>query len=88
MNLLLTKYYIRVSVTNEPGVLAKISTILGNLNISIASVIQKDGINSTEIAELIITTYESSEEALQKALTEIENLPVVETINTILRIEE
>ena len=85
---LITKYYIRISVTNEPGVLAKISTILGELNISIASVIQKDGTQSTEVAELIITTYRSSEEDLQNALKQIKMLPVVKTINTILRIED
>jgi len=85
---LITKYYIRISVTNEPGVLAKISTILGELNISIASVIQKDGTQSTEVAELIITTYRSSEEDLQNALKQIKMLPVVRTINTILRIED
>ena len=85
---LITKYYIRISVTNEPGVLAKISTILGELNISIASVIQKDGTQSTEVAELIITTYRSSEEDLQNALNQIKMLPVVKTINTILRIED
>jgi len=85
---LITKYYIRISVTNEPGVLAKISTILGELNISIASVIQKDGTQSTEVAELIITTYRASEEDLQNALKQIKMLPVVRTINTILRIED
>ena len=88
MNSLVTKYYIRISVDNEAGVLARISTILGKLNISIASVIQKDGVNSDETAELIITTYESSEEALQTALSEITVLPVVKKINTILRIED
>ncbi len=88
INALVTKYYIRISVNNEPGVLAKISTILGELNISIASVIQKDGTQSTEVAELIITTYESSEEDLQQALKQIALLSVVQTINTIIRIED
>ncbi len=88
INALVTKYYIRISVNNEPGVLAKISTILGELNISIASVIQKDGTQSAEVAELIITTYESSEEDLQQALKQIALLSVVQTINTIIRIED
>ena len=88
INALVTKYYIRISVNNEPGVLAKISTILGELNISIASVIQKDVTQSTEVAELIITTYESSEEDLQQALKQIALLSVVQTINTIIRIED
>ena len=50
--------------------------------------IQKDGTQSTEVAELIITTYRSSEEDLQNALKQIKMLPVVRTINTILRIED
>ena len=50
--------------------------------------IQKDGTQSTEVAELIITTYESSEEDLQQALKQIALLSVVQTINTIIRIED
>ena len=82
------RHILTILVDNEPGVLAKISTILGELNISIASVIQKDGTQSTEVAELIITTYESSEEDLQQALKQIALLSVVQTINTIIRIED
>ena len=78
----------RLSVTNESGVLAQISTIFGNLGISIASMIQKDNVASNNIAELIITTYESTESSIQEALIAIKDLTVVIKIHTVLRIED
>lgn len=88
INDLVKKFYIRLSVTNESGVLAQISTIFGNLGISIASMIQKDDVASNNIAELIITTYESTESSIQEALIAIKDLTVVIKIHTVLRIED
>jgi homoserine dehydrogenase len=85
---LITRYYIRVTVSDSAGVLAKMATVLGNLNISIASVMQQEADASDQTAELVITTHPSREKDIQQALKELENLDVVREIGNILRVEE
>ena len=58
--------------------LAQMSSILGNLRISIASVIQKEADPSEGTAELVITTHPSLERDVQQALHELEKLEVGE----------
>ncbi len=82
-----TRYYLRFSVVDKPGVLAKISGILGNYEISIASVIQhKAGENGS--VPLVIMTHLAEEGNLQKALAEIKRLDVIKDDTKLLRVEE
>jgi homoserine dehydrogenase len=85
---LVTRYYIRTTVSDRPGVLAQMATILGNLQISIASVIQKEADPRAQTAELVITTHPSREEDMQQALKELEELEVVREVGNFLRVEE
>ena len=85
---LTTRYYIRATVLDSAGVLAQMSSILGNLRISIASVIQKEADPSEGTAELVITTHPSLERDVQQALHELEKLEVVREIGNLLRMEE
>ena len=85
---LVTRYYIRTTVSDRPGVLAQMATILGNLHISIASVIQKEADPRALTAELVITTHPSREKDVQQALKELEKLEVVREIGNLLRVEE
>jgi homoserine dehydrogenase len=85
---LVTRYYIRTTVSDRPGVLAQMATILGDLQISIASVIQKEADPSAQTAELVITTHPSREKDMQQALKELEELEVVREIGNFLRVEE
>ena len=82
-----TRYYMRMSVADQPGVLAKISKILGDHDISISSVIQKETDASTRVAEIVIMTHPSEEQAVQKALKEAEQLGVVKEISNFVRVE-
>ncbi len=68
------EYYLRFTVLDKPGVLAKISKILGEHTISIASVIQQ---GSGKTVPLVMITHETSEGNLLKALPKIERLDVV-----------
>ena len=52
-------YYLRLTCADQAGVLAQIAQILGNGNISIATVIQKDTDPCSGTAQLVITTYPS-----------------------------
>ena len=85
---LVTRYYIRTTVSDRSGVLAQMATILGNLQISIASVIQKEADPRAQTAELVITTHPSREKDIQQALKELEELEVVREIGNVLRVEE
>jgi len=82
-----TRYYLRFSVIDKPGVLAKISGILGNYEISIASVIQHKAKENGNVP-LVMMTHLAEEGNLQKALTEIKRLDVIKDHTKFLRVEE
>jgi homoserine dehydrogenase len=87
MSELRTRYYMRMMVTDSPGVLARIADVLGVHKISIASVIQKEADPKAQTAEIVIMTHEAEEAAVQSALGEVERLPVVVEIGNFLRVE-
>jgi len=80
------RYYFRFNVFDRPGILSKISGILGNHNISIASVIQKEVEEKNEYVPLIMLTHRALEKNVRKAFREIVNLKEVKGKNTILRV--
>ncbi|MBM4446951.1 MAG: homoserine dehydrogenase [Chloroflexi bacterium] len=82
-----TRYYMRMSVADQAGVLAQISKILGDHAISISSVIQKETDPSTKIAEIVIMTHPAREQAVQQALKETERLAIVKEISNFVRVE-
>jgi len=82
-----TRYYLRLTVADRPGVLAQISRIFGDGGISLASVLQKDSDPAEKTAELVITTHQAREASVQKALVKVAGLEVVPRINNLLRIE-
>jgi homoserine dehydrogenase len=85
---LTTRYYIRLTAKDRPGVLAQIAACLGEAKISIATVIQKESDPDSQTAELVIMTHEAQEAAMQGALRDVEALGVVQEIGTFLRVEE
>jgi homoserine dehydrogenase len=87
MDRIKTRYYMRMSVNDQPGVLAQISKILGDNAISIASVIQKETDASIKVAEIVIMTHPADEQAFQNALKETERLGVVKQISNFVRVE-
>ncbi|MCC7365482.1 MAG: homoserine dehydrogenase [Dehalococcoidia bacterium] len=82
-----SRYYLRVNVPDQPGVLAQIAQTLGNHNVSIAAVNQKEADADERTAELVITTHRAREVAMRAALDEIRALPVVVQVASFLRIE-
>ncbi len=79
-------YYFRFSALDKPGVLSKISGILGNYDISIASVIQK-GRRIGEAVPLVVLTHAAKEKDVRQALKEIDQVPVVMDKTTFIRVE-
>jgi len=83
-----TRYYFRLDVADRPGVLAQISTVLGDNSISISSVIQKERNRAARSAEVVIMTHPANEKAVQKAISGMKPLPVVNEVSSFIRVEE
>jgi homoserine dehydrogenase len=82
-----TKYYFRFSAVDRPGVLSKISGILGENNISIATVIQKTRKEDSAVP-VVMTTYKAKEKNVRKALKKIDKLKIVQDKTIVVRIED
>jgi homoserine dehydrogenase len=65
-----SSFYIRLWAEDKPGVLAKIAGILGNKNISIASVLQKN-VESSQTVPVFLTTHQAKENDMREACKEI-----------------
>lgn len=80
------EYYVRFEVRDQPGVVADIARILGNENVSIASMIQRGRAQGGTVP-LIMTFHKSKESAVTAALAEIERLDCVLDKPCMIRIE-
>ena len=81
-----TCYYLRVMARDRPGVLSKITGILGDNDISIASMLQKGRGGSAAVA-VVMMTHEARERDMRRALTAIDTLADVASATTMLRVE-
>ncbi|RMG74035.1 MAG: homoserine dehydrogenase [Nitrospirae bacterium] len=79
-------YYFRCTALDRPGVLSKISGILGEHQISIASVIQK-GRKVGEAVPLVLLTHTARERDVQEAIERIDRLDVVSGKTVVIRVE-
>ena len=84
---LLSRYYLRFHVVDRPGVLSKISFVLGEYRISISDVIQKER-RDGRIVPLILLTHPTPEQSIQDAVKKIDRLAVTQGKAQVLRIEE
>lgn len=78
-------YYIRLQVTDQPGVLGKISTAFGRNNVSLESVVQRG--RGGKSVPLIFITHEAEWDRLDAALNEIKKLSTVEEVASILMVQ-
>ena len=86
MDEIVSRYYLRLSIMDRPGVLAKISAILGAAKIGISSVIQPEG-HEGESVPLILMIHDAPNAAMRKALAKIARLPVVKNKPVMIRVE-
>jgi homoserine dehydrogenase len=83
------RFYLRLTVDEQPGVLGQIAGVLGKHQVSIASVIQHEpGEPEAEIAgvPLVIMTHTAREGAAQAAIEEIDGLPCVSPPSVRMRV--
>ncbi len=91
MRLLQTRYFLRLLTLDRPGVMAAITTVLGDRGISLASVVQKESVvlgDDVPGAEIVLTTHVASEQAVQDALATLRDMPVIKTVGSLLRVHE
>jgi len=81
-----TRFYIRFSAIDKPGVLARISGILGKHKISIASVTQKEK-RASRVVPIVMMTHEANEYDMAKALKEIDALSAIRKKSVRVRVE-
>jgi homoserine dehydrogenase len=83
-----TSYYLRLQVMDKPGVLAEITRILADNNISINAMIQKEAGSDADKVSIIMLTHLTVERNINAAIARIESLPVVTNKVIRIRIEE
>ena len=78
-----SSWFIRLSVADEPGVLASIAGTFSENNVSIESVIQE---GRGEQAELVLVTHEAPEKDMQNSINQITSLDSVTSVTSTLRV--
>jgi len=81
-----SRYYIRITAVDKPGVLAKIAGVLAKYGISIASVTQKERLKSS-IVPVVMITHQAKEKDLRLALKMIDKLRDIKEKSVAIRIE-
>ena len=83
-----SRYYLRLQVKDCPGVIAQITQILADHNISISSLIQHETRKDKDVVSLVILTHPAREKEVRAALSEIAVLSVNSSPVKLLRIED
>ena len=78
-----SSWFIRLSVKDEPGVLAAIASLFGENSVSIESVIQE---GRGDNAELVLVTHEAAEDNLTSSIDSIANLESVSSVTSTIRV--
>ncbi|MBS5936732.1 homoserine dehydrogenase [Clostridium sartagoforme] len=84
-----SKYYMRLTVADRPGVLGEISSVVGENNVSLRSVIQKglDVENENKVT-IVLVTHMTKEGNIKSAIEELYKLDAVYKINNFIRMED
>jgi len=81
-------YYLRLRAMDKPGVLAEVTKILGDRNISIDAMMQKEPADNETEADIVILTHITIEKNVDQAIAAIEALPAIAGKVTRIRMEE
>lgn len=80
-----SRYYLRVLAKDQPGVMARVAAVLGKYEVSISAILQHESGENNHVP-IVITTHMAKEGALQRAIKEINILPVIQPPAACLRI--
>lgn len=79
-----SRYFLRLQVADKPGALANIAGVLGNNDVSIAQVVQKQSRDG--VAELVIITGSVLERHFNDALMIVKGMSVLEEVSSVIRV--
>jgi len=83
-----TSFYLRLSVADQAGVLARVTGILAEQGISIDAVLQRESGEGEKQTDLIILTHDTVEGRMREALAQLQALPTVLDPIVVIRKEE
>jgi homoserine dehydrogenase len=83
-----TAFYLRLRVSDEPGVLSKVTTILADHDISIDALLQRESAEGERQTDVIILTHDTVEGRMRDAIAKMQALPTVLAPIVSLRKEE
>jgi homoserine dehydrogenase len=90
MSELRARYYVRLVAADRPGVIASVAGTFGELDVSLASVLQKEDVQleaGARYAEIVFLTHEAREADVQEAIRRIGALPAVDHVGSLIRVE-
>lgn len=79
-----SRFFLRLQVDDRPGVLASIASVLGNNDVSIAQMIQKN--KDGDLAEIVVVTSKVREGNFNDAMMIIEGMSVVHKVSALIRV--
>jgi len=85
---LASRYYLRLWVGDQPGVLARIAQVFADVGASIAAVTQKETDPDARTAELVILSHETNCAAMRVAVDKLAQLDSTERVASVLRVED
>ncbi len=85
---IMSAYYLRLRATDKPGVLAGVTKILADRNISIDAMLQKEPADNENEADIVILTHVTQEKNMDACIAEIKALPAIVGDLVKIRIEE
>ena len=84
-----SRYYIRLTVQDKPGVLGQITTIFGSNRVSLKSVIQKGRKHDDTLeVTLVLITHKTKEALINDSIDKLHDLRSIKSIENIIRIED
>ena len=84
---IVSQYYLRLKVSDRPGVLAAVTSTLGEFGISVESMLQKPSSHADRV-RLLFTTHLCREKKIKEAMEALRRLDVVDRKITMIRIEK
>src|SRR5690606_13940434 len=82
-----TRYQVRLRVVDRPGVLAQVSTVFAEHRVSIETVRQASANPDPTHADLLVVTHAATDDSLRATVAAVGELPVVEQVLSVLRVE-
>jgi homoserine dehydrogenase len=83
---LVSRFYIKLRVTDKPGVFAQICTILANKDISLSGVLQHEEHNANNVVPAIVITHQTQQKKITAALEDFSKLEIVKDKPVCVRI--